>query len=402
MIISNRENKKGKGIAFKSTYKEEATVNHSDNEANMDESIALLTKQFSKGVRRLKNMNTAGLNAQTSNQYRRKDGENATRRYNEASNRRNGDYGKKKEGEGRFFRCRECGGVGHYQAECPTILRGQKKDYHATLSDEDTDDTKDDSSMNAFTACFTAIDFEDDSECSDEVGDEDLTFKDLKMLRKEDTEAKAIQKEIIQDLMEKNERLMKAETEATTAGSPHAKSPRRICYYCRQKAAVRINDKDDETLNMHVDTSMLLVEVPKVDTLPNGTDINSETISKEVIVDNSELVPSAHVRKNHPPSSMICDPSTGIITKKKEKVDYSKMIVDLCYTSAIESSTIDVALKDKYWINAMQEKLLQFKHNNVWTLVPKPGANIIGKKWILKNKTDEVGCVTKNKARLVA
>ncbi|KAA0041510.1 envelope-like protein [Cucumis melo var. makuwa] len=43
-----RENKKGKGNAFKSIYKEETTINQSDNEANMNESIALLTKQFSK------------------------------------------------------------------------------------------------------------------------------------------------------------------------------------------------------------------------------------------------------------------------------------------------------------------------------------------------------------------
>ena len=44
MTISDRENKKGKRITFKSTYEEETTVNQSDNEANMNESIALLTK----------------------------------------------------------------------------------------------------------------------------------------------------------------------------------------------------------------------------------------------------------------------------------------------------------------------------------------------------------------------
>ncbi|KAA0032212.1 putative gag-pol polyprotein [Cucumis melo var. makuwa] len=51
----------------------------------------------------------------------------------------------------------------------------------------------------------------------------------------------------------------------------------------------------------------------------------------------------------------------------------------------------------------MQEELLQFKHNNVWTLVPKlDEVNVIRTKWIFKNKTDESGNVTKNKARLVA
>ncbi|KAA0061829.1 putative mitochondrial protein [Cucumis melo var. makuwa] len=105
---------------------------------------------------------------------------------------------------------------------------------------------------------------------------------------------------------------------------------------------------------MLVDYFTLPVEVPKADAQTDGADINSKTISKEVIVDNSELVPSAHVRKNHPSSSIIGDPSARIITKKKEKVDYSKRITDLCHTSAIEPSTIDVALKDEYWINAMQ------------------------------------------------
>ncbi|KAA0035400.1 gag-pol polyprotein [Cucumis melo var. makuwa] len=38
----------------------------------------------------------------------------------------------------------------------------------------------------------------------------------------------------------------------------------------------------------------------------------------------------------------------------------------------IEPTSVENALKDEYWINAMQEELLQFKCNNVWTLVPKP------------------------------
>jgi len=69
MAISDRENKKGKGIAFESIYEKEAIVNHSDNEANMDESIALLTKQFSKVVKKFQNMNISGSNAQNLNQY---------------------------------------------------------------------------------------------------------------------------------------------------------------------------------------------------------------------------------------------------------------------------------------------------------------------------------------------
>ncbi|TYK14780.1 gag-proteinase polyprotein [Cucumis melo var. makuwa] len=207
MTISNRENKKGKMITFKSIYEEETLVNQSDNEVNIDESIALLTKQFSKVVRKFKNTNTIESNAQNSNQYRRKDGKNTIRRYNVVSNRRDNDYGKEKEGEGRCFRCRECG-VGRYQAECPIFLRRQKKNFRATLSDEDIDNSEDDNGIKAFAVCIIEIDFGDESECFEENYDEELTFEELKVLWKEDSEARAIQKERIQDLMEENEQLM--------------------------------------------------------------------------------------------------------------------------------------------------------------------------------------------------
>ncbi|GJZ25540.1 copia protein [Tanacetum coccineum] len=51
----------------------------------------------------------------------------------------------------------------------------------------------------------------------------------------------------------------------------------------------------------------------------------------------------------------------------------------------------------------MQEELLQFKLQQVWTLVDLPnGKRAIGTKWVYKNKKDERGIVIKNKARLVA
>nr|GFC82601.1 copia protein [Tanacetum cinerariifolium] len=51
----------------------------------------------------------------------------------------------------------------------------------------------------------------------------------------------------------------------------------------------------------------------------------------------------------------------------------------------------------------MQEELLQFKLQQVWTLVDLPyGKRAIGTKWIYKNKKDERGIIVKNKTRLVA
>ncbi|CAM8923423.1 unnamed protein product [Rhodiola kirilowii] len=51
----------------------------------------------------------------------------------------------------------------------------------------------------------------------------------------------------------------------------------------------------------------------------------------------------------------------------------------------------------------MHEELEEFARNDVWDLVPRPdGANVIGTKWIFKNKSDVTTNMTRNKAHLVA
>ncbi|KAA0059133.1 NBS-LRR type resistance protein [Cucumis melo var. makuwa] len=138
----------------------------SNREINQDESIALLTKQFSKMARKLKSMNNAGTSVKTG----RHDGENSTRKVNDFSYRRNSDHGMKKE--------------------------------------DDSDDDEVDHGMNAFTACITEINSEVDSGYSENEEDEELTLEKLKILRKEDLEARAIKKERIRLNGKKNKRLM--------------------------------------------------------------------------------------------------------------------------------------------------------------------------------------------------
>ncbi|GKD16836.1 putative ribonuclease H-like domain-containing protein, partial [Tanacetum coccineum] len=51
----------------------------------------------------------------------------------------------------------------------------------------------------------------------------------------------------------------------------------------------------------------------------------------------------------------------------------------------------------------MQDELLQFKLQKVWTLVDLPhDKRAIGTKWVYKNKKDDKGIVDRNKTRLVA
>ena len=103
--------------------------------------------------------------------------------------------------------------------------------------------------------------------------------------------------------------------------------------------------------------------------------------------------------KSHPISQVLGDAMEPLKTRKQVRDEVS----NFCYMFFIEPKNIKEALLDDCWINAMHEELEQFKRNYVWDLVPRPShTNVIGTKWIFKNKTDELGQVIRNKARLVA
>nr|GEW67844.1 putative ribonuclease H-like domain-containing protein [Tanacetum cinerariifolium] len=71
--------------------------------------------------------------------------------------------------------------------------------------------------------------------------------------------------------------------------------------------------------------------------------------------------------------------------------------------SQVEPKMVIHALKDPSWIEAMQEEILHFKLQIVYTLVDLSNTKrAIGCKWVFRNKKDERGIVIRNKARLVA
>ena len=50
----------------------------------------------------------------------------------------------------------------------------------------------------------------------------------------------------------------------------------------------------------------------------------------------------------------------------------------------------------------MQEELEQIERNQVWTLISRPiNQNIVGTKWVFKNKLNADEKIVKNKIRLV-
>jgi hypothetical protein len=57
------------------------------------------------------------------------------------------------------------------------------------------------------------------------------------------------------------------------------------------------------------------------------------------------------------------------------------------FVALFEPRDVGHALSDSSWVNVMHEKLENFERNQVWTLVDPPrDVNVIGTKWVLKNK----------------
>nr|GFB94445.1 putative ribonuclease H-like domain-containing protein [Tanacetum cinerariifolium] len=155
------------------------------------------------------------------------------------------------------------------------------------------------------------------------------------------------------------------------------------------------------------------------------TTSSNEEIGVEADVSNMETsitaspTPTLRIHKDHPKSQIIGPVDTPIRTRHKSKaVEEQSFIATIyqktdpalhqfclfsCFLSQVEPKKVSDALQDPSWVEAMQEELLKFKIQKVWTLVDCPkGVRPIGTKWVIKNKKDERGIVVRNKARLVA
>ncbi|GJU86501.1 retrovirus-related pol polyprotein from transposon TNT 1-94 [Tanacetum coccineum] len=131
------------------------------------------------------------------------------------------------------------------------------------------------------------------------------------------------------------------------------------------------------------------IEVSK--TKPIGNDL------EDISLENNQMA-NIKESKSHPLENVIGNLNQR--TLRSQAQDKSNFF---CFISTIEPKNINEALKDENWVMAMQEELNQFKTNDVWELVPNPmDMTIIGTKWVYRNKLDENGVVTRNKARLVA
>ncbi|GJS32063.1 hypothetical protein Tco_0530445 [Tanacetum coccineum] len=136
---------------------------------------------------------------------------------------------------------------------------------------------------------------------------------------------------------------------------------------------------------------------------------------------NVSSIPTTRIHKDHPIEQIIRDLHSAPLTRrmsqqnlkelglvsyiKKQRrtnhKDYQNCLF-ACFLSQIEPKKVIQALTDPSWIEAMQEELLQFKLQKVWTLVDLPkGKRAIGTKWVYRNKKDERGIIVRNKGKRI-
>ena len=170
-----------------------------------------------------------------------------------------------------------------------------------------------------------------------------------------------------------------------------------------QEKTMEVDDPiPDDYIGKHNDEELLLlndaVSVSSSSKPSTSVHENQEEQS-EPSPSSEQKSPSSRVKLNHPATNILGSLNDNMRLRSKAL----NVITHSCYLSQFELKKMDEALQDADWVNAMHEELHQYVRNDVWELVPRPkGVNVIGTKWIFKNKSNEHGVIIQNKSRLIA
>nr|GEW85486.1 hypothetical protein [Tanacetum cinerariifolium] len=140
-----------------------------------------------------------------------------------------------------------------------------------------------------------------------------------------------------------------------------------------------------------------------------GAEADTNNLDSSIVV---SPIPITRVHKDHPKEQIIRDPNLNTQTRRMINFSEETVMVSFinkqkrtnhkdfqkglfaCFLYQMEPKKVIQALKDPSWMEAMQKELLQYKLQDVWTLVDLPyEKRAIGSKWVFKNKLDERGDV---------
>jgi hypothetical protein len=100
----------------------------------------------------------------------------------------------------------------------------------------------------------------------------------------------------------------------------------------------------------------------------------------------------ATIQRHHRIDQILGDISKGVTTRSR----LANFCEHYSFVSSIEPFRVEEALQDPDWVLAMQKELNNFKRNEVWSLVPRPKQNVVGTKWVFRNKQGEHRVVIRN------
>jgi hypothetical protein len=127
-----------------------------------------------------------------------------------------------------------------------------------------------------------------------------------------------------------------------------------------------------------------------------GDEVDQDKEDDQEIQGQRPPHPRVHqaIQRDHLVNSILGDIHKGVTTRSRVAHFYEHY----SFVSSIEPYRVEDALRDSDWVLAMQEELNNFTRNEVCHLVPHPNQNVVGTKWVFRNKQDEHGVVTRNKA----
>jgi transposase InsO family protein len=172
-----------------------------------------------------------------------------------------------------------------------------------------------------------------------------------------------------------------------------------------------VGDKSSTQANTPTSSHPILEEVVQPQEMPSIEKDEQDVVVSEVPLeqenDDGKIQrqplnshPRVHqtIQTDHPVDNILGSIKRGVTTRSR--------LANFCefysFVYSLDPLKVEEALGDPDWIIAMQEALNKFTRNEIWSLVERHKQNVIGTKWAFRNKQDEHGVVTRNKARLVA
>ncbi|GJQ94516.1 ribonuclease H-like domain-containing protein [Tanacetum coccineum] len=172
------------------------------------------------------------------------------------------------------------------------------------------------------------------------------------------------------------------------------------------KDADEVPRKGDDDLSERNDQERIDSSTKDVNTVGPSINTTSENINTGSLnINTASPIPNDSTTQTRRMTKISEEHAMASCIKKQRRTNHKddQNCIFSCFLSQIEPRKVIQALTDPSWIEAVQEELLQFKLQKVWTLVDLPkGKRAIGTKWVYRNKKYERGIVVRNKARLIA